>query len=199
MLEIVLASSNPGKIKEFQEICASLAIKLIPQSELGIEDVEETAATFVENAIIKARHAARLSGLPAIADDSGLVIDALGGMPGVRSSRYAGEGADDAARIKKVLNELRKVKLADRDASFHCVTVLMEDEDDPAPLICEGVWEGKIIFEPKGENGFGYDPIFYVPEHKCTAAELSSEIKNKISHRADALEQLIAALEQIAE
>ncbi len=198
MLEIVLASSNPGKIREFEAIFANLAIKLIPQSDLNISDADETGTTFVENAIIKARHAAEISGLPAIADDSGLVIDALDGMPGVRSSRFAGPNGDDAARIKKVLDKLKNAKMSERDASFHCVTVLMEDALDPAPLICEGVWDGQIIYEPKGDKGFGYDPIFYVPTHKCSAAELDPAIKNRISHRGQALEQLAAALQEIS-
>lgn len=194
MLEIVLASSNRGKVQEFEELLKGLDIKLIPQYELNIPDAEETGTTFVENAIIKARHAAKYANLPAIADDSGLVIDALGGAPGVRSSRYAGANANDEARIVKVLSELTEVEDRDRTACFHCAIVLMENADDPAPLICQGMWEGTILKAPSGHRGFGYDPIFLVPTHGCSAAELDSQVKNRISHRGQAVIQLIDAL-----
>lgn len=197
MLEIVLASTNPGKIREFTAILKGLPIRLIPQSELNIPEAEETGSTFVENAIIKARHAAAFSGLPAIADDSGLIVDVLDGAPGVFSSRYAGANMDDNARINRLLLELTKQKGSNRSASYYCMTVLMESNKDPAPLLCEGVWEGEILEEPRGTQGFGYDPIFYVPTHNCSAAELTAKVKNAISHRAQALEQLQEALAEI--
>lgn len=194
MLKIVLASTNTGKIREFTEILRDLPIIFIPQMELNIPEVEETGTTFVENAIIKARHAAAFSGLPAIADDSGLIVDALNGAPGVRSSRYAGPNQDDTARMNKLLLELAEQNDPVRTASFYCMTVLLENEADPAPLLCEGVWEGEILEKPRGTNGFGFDSIFYVPTHGCSAAELTSSVKNTISHRGQALAQLLEAL-----
>ncbi|OGT52726.1 MAG: non-canonical purine NTP pyrophosphatase, RdgB/HAM1 family [Gammaproteobacteria bacterium RIFCSPHIGHO2_12_FULL_41_15] len=194
MLTMVLASTNPGKIREFTEVLQGLPIRLIPQSELNIPEVEETGSTFVENAIIKARHAAAFSGFPAIADDSGLMVDILNGEPGVRSSRYAGPNGDDHVRINKLLLALAQYDDKNRAASFYCVTVLMESDTDPAPLLCEGVWEGEILKEPRGTNGFGFDPVFYVPTHRCSAAELPSTVKNTISHRGQALAQLLEAL-----
>ncbi len=197
MLEIVVASSNKGKIAEIKAALQDLPIKLIPQDDLNIEDVEETGTTFVENAIIKARHAAKVSGLPVIADDSGLVIDSLGGAPGVRSARFAGENADDNDRNNKVLEAMAGTGEDDRHASFHCVTVLLETENDPAPLICEGVWDGEILTAPRGDKGFGYDPIFYVPTHDCSAAELDAKQKNEVSHRGEALRQLHDVLNEV--
>lgn len=196
-MQIVLASSNAGKMAEIRELLTDLPIELISQSEFSIPDADETGTTFVENAIIKARHAAKLSGMPAISDDSGLAIDALGGAPGVYSARYAGEHATDADRIKKVLDEMQDVPDEDRTATFHCVTALMEHEGDPAPLICHGIWEGTIIHEPRGEKGFGYDPIFYVPSHECTAAQLDPKEKNNISHRGQALFDLASVLKEV--
>ena len=190
MLEIVLASSNPGKVIEIKNLLHDLPIDLIPQSEFDITDVEEVGTTFVENAIIKARHAAKHSGLPAIADDSGLTVDVLADAPGVYSSRYAGANATDLDRINKLLKELEKLDDVDRNASFHCVIALIESEKDPAPLICHGIWQGEILKEPRGDKGFGYDPIFYVPTHHCSAAEMDPEIKNAISHRGQAIDQL---------
>lgn len=198
-LKIVLASSNPGKILEIQSLLEHLPIQWIPQSELGIADTVESGLTFVENAIIKARHASTHSGLPALADDSGLVVDILGGEPGVYSSRYAGENATDADRIQKVLNALEGVDAEDRTASFHCVLALLEHENDPAPLICHGIWEGYILTAPKGHNGFGYDPIFYVPTHECSAAQLNPMEKNAISHRGQAMAQLLEVFESLME
>lgn len=195
MLEIVLATSNPGKIREFQHMLAELPIKLIPQTELKLRDVAEIGLTFIENAILKARHACALTGMPAIADDSGLVVDVLNGAPGVRSARYAGKNSDDRARINKLLLELEDIQDEERTASFHCVTVLLESERDPAPLICEGIWDGLILREPVGDQGFGYDPIFFVPEFERSAAELSLAEKNSVSHRGQALKQLFEALE----
>ena len=167
-LQIVLATSNEGKIAELQSLLSPLPIEWIPQSEFDIPDIEETGKTFIENAIIKARHASKLSGLPALADDSGLVVDALDGAPGVYSSRYAGENASDSERNRKLLDEMRDIDAHDRAAAYHCVLALVEYEDDPVPLICHGIWEGSISTEPRGTNGFGYDPIFFVPTHKKT-------------------------------
>lgn len=194
MLEIVLASQNEGKLVEIQDMLKSLEIRFIPQTKFDIPPVEETGTTFVENAIIKARHAAKYSGLPALADDSGLIITALNSAPGVFSSRYAGDNATDANRMQKVLKELENADSPDRSASFHCILALIENETDPAPLICHGVWEGEITYEPKGKNGFGYDPIFYIPSYRCTAAELDFKEKNAISHRGQALQELVAIL-----
>lgn len=196
MMDVVLASSNAGKMAEIRDLLNNLPIKLISQSELGISDADETGTTFIENAIIKARHAAKQSGLPALSDDSGLAIDALGGAPGVYSSRYAGPGATDWQRIQKVLESLRAIKAPDLAAAFHCVVVFIRSADDPAPLVCHGIWPGKIVMEPRGEQGFGYDPIFYVPTHDCVAAELDRDEKNRMSHRARALSQLLKALEE---
>lgn len=198
-IQIVLASSNPGKISEIRLLAKELPIKWIAQSDLNIPDAEEAGKSFIENAILKARHASKLSGLPALADDSGLVIDALNGAPGIYSARYAGKDATAEERNQKILNEMRDVEEDDRTASYHCVLALVESEDDPVPLICHGVWEGSILFEPRGKNGFGYDPIFYVPTHKCSAAELSTAEKNRVSHRGQVMEQLIEVFESIAE
>ncbi len=189
--KIVLASNNLGKMAEIKSILAGLPIELIPQSDLNIPDIEETGMTFIENAIIKARNASKLSGLPTIADDSGLTVNALKGAPGVFSARYAGPHASDKDRIKKVLTELAKIKSANRQAAFHCVIALLQHDEDPVPIICHGIWDGEILAEPRGEKGFGYDPIFYVPSHRCSAAELDPIEKNKISHRARSLEQFI--------
>jgi XTP/dITP diphosphohydrolase len=186
-IKIVLASTNPGKVRELQALLSELPLELIPQSELNIPDIEETGTTFIENAIIKARHAAKHAGMPAISDDSGLTVTALDGAPGVYSSRYAGPNANDTDRINKVLLELEKTKNPDRSASYHCVLALMENASDPAPLICHGIWHGEILATPRGTNGFGYDPIFYVPDLNCSAAELEETQKNEISHRGQAI------------
>jgi len=189
MSKIVIASSNQGKIEEIEALLEDLPLELVRQSEFAIPDAAETGTTFIENAIIKARHACQISGLPALADDSGLAIDALDGAPGVFSARYAGEHASDQERIAKVLSELEGVPTEERSACFHCVICLMEHPEDPAPLICHGIWEGLIATESSGDNGFGYDPIFYVPEFACTAAEMDRFEKNKISHRGQALHE----------
>ena len=194
MLEIVLASQNTGKIIEIQDLLRDLPFKLIPQDELAIPEIEETGTTFVENAIIKALHAAKYTGLPAIADDSGLTVTAFDNAPGVYSARYAGPAATDGDRIDKVLQELTAVDNSDRSACFHCVIALMESDCDPAPLICHGIWEGEILTEPRGDRGFGYDPIFLVPTHNCSAAELDPKEKNIISHRGQALKLLTTIL-----
>lgn len=193
-MKIVLASSNQGKIAEFQHMLDGLNIQILPQSHYQITDVEETGLTFIENAIIKARHAAHLSGLPALADDSGLVIDALNGAPGIYSARYAGQHGDFAANIQQVLHELKDVPESKRTARFVCVLTLLHSHNDPLPLIVQATWEGRILLEKSGVKGFGYDPIFWVPTHNTSAAELATEVKNQISHRAQALRSLLDKL-----
>jgi XTP/dITP diphosphohydrolase len=190
--KIVLASGNPGKIREIQAMLADHPI--VPQSDFSIGDAEETGTTFVENAIIKARHAALNSGLPAIADDSGLVVDALDGAPGVFSARYAGAGSSDLDNLQKLIKELDGVPEAERNARFICVLVFMHHGADPTPVIAQGVWEGTILTQPAGSNGFGYDPVFWVPTHHCASAELPPEVKNALSHRGQALRSLTAML-----
>jgi XTP/dITP diphosphohydrolase len=191
----VLATSNRGKVVELEELLseASLPIRVSAQSELGVAAPPETATTFVENALQKARHAARATGLPALADDSGLVVAALGGAPGVRSARYAGERADDAANIAKLLEQLASHP-HERAARFHCVLVALECADDPAPLIASGSWAGEIAGSPLGSGGFGYDPIFFDPRLGKTAAELSRSEKSRVSHRGAALRELVELL-----
>jgi XTP/dITP diphosphohydrolase len=186
--QLVLASSNPGKIKEIQAILAKQVI--VPQSAFNVTDADETGSTFVENAIIKARNAALHCNLSSIADDSGLVVDALKGAPGVTSARYAGVGASDHDNVLKLLDELKGVPDEQRTARFICVMVFMEHANDPFPVIAQGVWEGRILHRPVGANGFGYDPVFWVPEHNCTSAELSADVKNSLSHRGQALRSL---------
>lgn len=190
MRKIVLASSNPGKLKEFAALLSDCNIELIPQSSLQIADADETGLTFVENAIIKARHAAMHSTYPVLADDSGIVVDALQGEPGIYSARYAGVGASSQDNIEKLLTALADVPAEKRSARFVCVLVLMRYQNDPVPLICQATWEGSILFAKQGEHGFGYDPIFWVPTHECSSAELPPEIKNTLSHRASAFSQL---------
>jgi len=194
--DIVLASSNPGKVREINELLATLDLHVQPQSEFGVVDAEETGLTFVENAILKARNAAQHTGLPAIADDSGIEVDALNGAPGIYSARFAGEGASDQANLEKLLTEIKGVPEAQRSARFQCLMVFMRYANDPTPLICQGTWEGRILIAAQGDNGFGYDPVFYVPTHDCSSAELPADVKNALSHRGQALRQLVAALEQ---
>ena len=189
--KILLASNNPGKVREIAAMLADHAVEIVPQSFFGIADAEETGQSFVENALIKARHAARLSGLPAIADDSGLEVDALAGAPGVYSARYAGSGADDAANNAKLLRELAGVPDERRSARFRCVMVYLRHELDPSPLIAQGTWEGRILQAARGTGGFGYDPLFFVPERDCASAELPAAEKNRLSHRGAALRDLI--------
>lgn len=198
-LQIVLATSNPGKIAELQSMLSPLPIEWVPQSEFDIPDIEETGKTFIENAILKARHASKISGLPALADDSGLVVDALDGAPGIYSARYAGENATDAERNQKLLDEMIDLEAQDRVAAYHCVLALIEYEDDPVPLICHGIWEGSILTKPRGSNGFGYDPIFYVTTHQKSAAELSNAEKNAISHRGQVVDQLLEVFHAMIE
>jgi len=187
--KIVLASSNPGKLAEIREVLADSGIELIAQSEFGIGDAEETGTTFVENALIKARHAARLSGLPALGDDSGICVDVLGGAPGLYSARYSGVHGNNAANNAKLLDVLRDVQDEDRSAHFHCTLTLLHSADDPAPLIAEGLWRGRILYAPQGDKGFGYDPVFFDPAHG-PAGELDATVKNRISHRGLALTRL---------
>lgn len=187
MRKIVLATANPGKLRELQAVLAGLDFEIVPQSAFGVPEVEETGLTFIENALLKARNAAFYTGLPALADDSGLAVDALGGVPGIYSARYAGAGAGDRANIGKLLAELEGVPAERRTARFVCVLALLHHPADPTPLICQGSWEGTILTEPRGEGGFGYDPIFFVPGEQRTVAELEPAVKNQISHRGQAL------------
>jgi XTP/dITP diphosphohydrolase len=193
MKRIVLASSNPGKLAEIREVLAGSGIDLVAQGDFGIGDAEEIGTTFVENALIKARHAARLSCLPALADDSGICVDALGGAPGLYSARYAGRHGDNAANNAKLLDALREVGDAERGAHFHCTLVLLRSGEDPAPLIAEGLWRGRILHAPQGDKGFGYDPVFFDPANG-PAGELDAALKNRISHRGLALARLREAL-----
>ncbi|WP_240125393.1 RdgB/HAM1 family non-canonical purine NTP pyrophosphatase [Thermomonas alba] len=192
-MKLVLASGNPSKLAELRALLGE-RITLHAQSEFGVTDAEETGLSFVENAILKARHAARASGLPALADDSGLCVDALRGAPGLYSARYAGHHGDSAANIDKLLRELDGVPDAERSARFVCVLALLRHAEDPLPLIAQGIWEGRILRAPQGSGGFGYDPVFFSPAHGCSAAELPSDVKNRDSHRGLALAQLRAQL-----
>jgi XTP/dITP diphosphohydrolase len=189
-MELVLASGNSGKLAELRELLGDDRFVLHAQSEFGIADAEETGLTFVENALIKARHAARATGLPALGDDSGLCVDALDGAPGLYSARYGGVHGDDARNISRLLEALQGVPDAARTARFHCVIVVLRSADDPRPIIAEGSWEGRILSAPRGDRGFGYDPVFLDPENACSAAELDPAIKNLISHRGRALAAL---------
>ena len=189
---LVLATGNPGKVNELANMLSPLNINVLPQSDFNVGEVAETGTTFVENAIIKARHAAKITGMPAIADDSGLEVDGLNGAPGVYSARFAGESASDQDNIDKLLNEL--ADNPNRKARFWCVLVLMRHADDPTPLICSASWEGKITKTQHGEGGFGYDPVFYVPSLECTSAELTKAQKNAVSHRGQALQALLNEL-----
>jgi len=192
MKKLVLASNNAKKMEELNALLAPLGFEVIPQGQLGIPEAEEPHCTFVENALAKARHAAAQSGLPALADDSGLCVAALGGAPGVYSARYAGEPKSDARNNEKLLADL--AGQTDRRAHFACVLVLVRSADDPQPIIAEGEWHGEILDAQRGAEGFGYDPLFYVPTHGQTAAELGANIKNQLSHRGQAMQKLIARL-----
>ncbi|ENN99722.1 MULTISPECIES: XTP/dITP diphosphatase [Pseudoalteromonas] len=190
---LVLATGNPGKVNELANMLSPLNINVLPQSDFNVGEVAETGTTFVENAIIKARHAAKITGMPAIADDSGLEVDGLNGAPGVYSARFAGESASDQDNIDKLLNEL--ADNPNRKARFWCVLVLMRHADDPTPLICSASWEGEITQTQNGEGGFGYDPVFFVKEQNCTSAELTKAQKNAVSHRGQALKKLLLELQ----
>jgi len=191
---LVIASNNKGKIAELTDLLDPLGLTPVAQGELGVGEAEEPAVTFVENAILKARHAARITGLPALADDSGLAVDALGGAPGVRSARYAGDTASDEDNVRALLDALKDVPEPQRTAQFHCVLVYLRHADDPTPVICHGRWPGSILPEPRGEGGFGYDPVFLVPETGTSAAELPRADKGRISHRGRALALLLDQL-----
>jgi XTP/dITP diphosphohydrolase len=193
-MKVVLASGNRGKLAELRELLAPLAVELESQAALGIEPAPEERLTFVENALDKARHASRLSGLPALADDSGLVVPALGGAPGIRSARYAGPESDDAANRAKLIAALGEV--AEPAAHFFCALIWLRHPEDPAPLIATARWHGTIVREPRGEGGFGYDPLFYVPGFERTAAQLTPEEKNRASHRGRAMARLLAELRE---
>ncbi len=189
-MKLVLASSNAGKLEELRSLLSSHRIELVAQSDLGVDDAEETGTTFVENALIKARHATRLTGLPALADDSGICVDALHGAPGLYSARYAGEHGNAARNIDKLLDALKDVPESDRSAHFYCVLVLLRHADDPQPLVVEGQWDGCILRERRGQGGHGYDPVFFDPDHGQSAAEMPLEFKNGLSHRGKALAML---------
>ncbi len=197
MHKIVLASGNAGKLREFNQVLAGFDYEVVPQSQFSVPDAVEDGLSFVENAIIKARHACRLTGLAALADDSGLEVDALQGAPGIFSARFAGEGAGDAANNTKLLQLLQDIPDAQRTARFQCLLVLMRHADDPTPLICQGSWEGRIVRQPSGSNGFGYDPLFYIPELDCCSADLAPTQKNQLSHRGQAVAKLVAALKNV--
>lgn len=194
MKQVVLATGNNGKVRELACLLADFGLNVVAQTELGVSSADETGLTFIENAIIKARHAAQVTGLPAIADDSGLAVDALGGAPGIYSARYAGEEATDQQNLEKLLVALKDVPDTERQAQFHCVLVYMRHAEDPTPLVFHGSWDGIIARTPAGEGGFGYDPIFFVPSEGRTASQLSREEKSAISHRGQALKLLLEAM-----
>ena len=194
MARLVLASHNAGKLAELRALLAASGIEVVPQSQFGIGEIDETGPSFVENALLKARHASRISRLPALADDSGLCVDALGGAPGLHSARYAGADGDPQANILTLLDALAEIPDAHRGAHFHCTLALLRHPEDPAPLLCEGRWRGRILHAPQGEDGFGYDPVFFDESSGQSAAELTREEKAAVSHRGQALRQLMAAL-----
>lgn len=192
--KVVLASGNKGKLLELNAMLSATGLEVVPQSEFDLETPEETGLTFVENSILKARYVSEQTGLAAIADDSGIEVDALRGEPGIYSARYAGENATDTENLQKLLLKMKDVDDENRQCRFHCVIVFLQFPTDPTPIICHGIWEGRLLREPVGGNGFGYDPVFYVPEHDCASAELSPEQKNLISHRGKALRDLAQKL-----
>ncbi|ELY3596760.1 XTP/dITP diphosphatase [Cronobacter turicensis] len=194
MQKVVLATGNAGKVRELASLLQEFGLDVVAQTELGVESADETGLTFIENAILKARHAAQVTGFAAIADDSGLSVDALGGAPGIYSARYAGSDASDQENLEKLLVALHDVPDEQRQAQFHCVLVYMRHADDPTPLVFHGVWSGVITRAPAGQGGFGYDPIFFVPSLGKTAAELTREEKSAISHRGQALKLLLEAM-----
>ena len=194
--EVILASNNKGKVKEINAVLEELSIKVTPQAEFNVEEAEETGLSFVENALIKARNAAQHTNHPAIADDSGIEVPALKGAPGIYSARYARVGASDEENLNKLINNIQDLPEEDRVAQFVCVMVYMRHANDPIPVISQGIWKGTLLTEAKGKNGFGYDPIFLVPTHNCTSAELSPEVKNQLSHRGQALRQLVSLMNE---
>jgi XTP/dITP diphosphohydrolase len=191
---VVLASGNRGKVREIEAMLSGMGLAILPQSDFNVPAAAETGLTFVENAILKARNAAMHTGLPAIADDSGIEVRALNGAPGVHSAVYAGEGASDQENLKKLLKTCEAVPAGKRAARFVCVMVYVRHAEDAAPLIAQGIWRGELLHAAIGENGFGYDPIFFVPEHGCSSAQLSPEVKNRLSHRGQALRALVDLL-----
>jgi XTP/dITP diphosphohydrolase len=197
MTTLVLASGNRGKLKEFQQLLADTDFTVRAQSDFDLVSAEETGLTFVENAILKARHVCASTGLPALADDSGIEVDALRGQPGIYSARFAGEQATDADNNRKLLEQLQQVPEAERTARYQCVLVFMRHAADPVPIICQAAWEGRILQAPVGDGGFGYDPLFFVPTHECSAAQLDPAEKNRISHRARAMQQMLQALKNL--
>lgn len=192
--DLVLASGNAGKLRELGEMLEAIGWHVLPQSDWNITEAVEDGLSFIENALIKARHASRLTGLPALGDDSGLVVDFLQGQPGIYSSRYAGDQATDRSNITKLLTALEGVDAADRQAHFYCAMVLSRHARDPAPLVATGKWDGEILESPRGSGGFGYDPVFWVPDEACSSAELPADVKNRISHRGRALDALIGQM-----
>lgn len=196
MKKIILATHNQGKVNELHSLLSDHGFTIVSQKEYGVSEADETGLTFIENALIKARHACAITGLPAIADDSGLSVNALKGAPGIYSARYAGTQATDQKNNEKLLHSLRQVPLSERGAYFYCALVYLRHEHDPTPIICEGKWHGTILTKPCGENGFGYDPLFYIPELNATAAQLSPEEKRHVSNRCQALQSMIKALYQ---
>ncbi|ABD82902.1 RdgB/HAM1 family non-canonical purine NTP pyrophosphatase [Saccharophagus degradans] len=194
MQKVILASGNAGKLREFQRILAEFDLDVAPQSAYNVPDAEETGLSFVENAILKARNACAHTGFAAISDDSGIEVDALNGQPGIYSARFSGPGATDAKNNALLLEKLEGLPEAERTARYQCVLVYMRHATDPTPIICQGAWEGTILTAPRGEGGFGYDPLFWVPSHQCASAELPAEVKNSISHRAIAMQALLAQI-----
>ena len=194
---IVFASGNAGKVREIGQLLQGLDLEVLPQSDFNVPEIEETGLTFVENALLKARNAAHHTGLPVIADDSGIAVDVLQGRPGIVSARFAGVGASDEDNLKKLIEMIKPFPEEQRTARFICSMVYLRHEYDPVPIIAQGVWEGHLLIEPKGSNGFGYDPMFYVSSQQCTSAELTPEIKNKLSHRGQALTHLLGKLNEI--
>lgn len=197
MQKVVLATGNPGKVRELADLLSDFGFEVVAQTDLAVESVEETGLTFIENAILKARHAAKVTELPAIADDSGVSVDVLGGAPGIYSARYAGEGASDQANLDKLLHALQAVPVGQRQAQYHCVLVYLRHAEDPTPLVCHGEWAGEITLTPAGSGGFGYDPIFFIPALGCTAAALSRSEKSAVSHRGQALARLFNELSRV--
>ncbi len=195
--KIIFASGNAGKVREIDQLLEGLSLKVLPQSDFDVPQIEETGLTFVENAILKARNAAHYADLPAIADDSGIAVDVLQGRPGIYSARFAGVGASDEENLLKLIDMIKPFPEEQRTARFICSMVYLRHEHDPVPIIAQGVWEGQLVTEPKGENGFGYDPVFYVASQQCTSAELTPEVKNKLSHRGQALMQLLGKLKEV--
>lgn len=194
--KVVLATGNKGKVREFNQILSQFDCLVVPQNEFDVPEVAETGTTFVENAIIKARNAAKITGLPAIADDSGLEVDHLKGAPGIYSSRYAGTSASDQDNVDKLLDALKGIEKSQRKARFQCVIVYLRHADDPTPRIYQASWEGEIATQTSGTNGFGYDPVFWLEEQNCCSADLASDIKNRLSHRGQAIQKLLADWQQ---